>query len=50
MLALLVATFEFVIQEQGEELGGCQALFRGLLRAHIEGQDQAGKLQLAQFG
>ncbi len=41
-------TWEFVLEEEFQELGVGEPVGSGFLQAHVEGLHQAGKAQLAQ--
>ena len=46
----LVAAFEFIIQEQGQELGGSELSLGSLGSPDVKGERDARELELAQFG
>jgi hypothetical protein len=48
--ASLVAAFEFIIQEQGQELGGSELSLGSLGSLDFEGERDTRELELAQFG
>jgi hypothetical protein len=48
--ATLVAAFQFVVEQQGQELDGGELALDGLGGSEVEGFQQPRQAELAQFG